>query len=183
MFRNTRQGYGLVAITAHWLSAVIVIGLFALGYWMVQLSYYSDWYHTAPYIHKSVGVLLFAATLLRLLWRFTNPKVADVEGQSRLVRLAAKLGHAALYLLLLLIMISGLLISTADGRGVEVFNWFVVPSAGELFAEQADRSGMVHQYAAYLLIGLVVVHALAALKHHFIDKDQTLIRMLKPNRG
>ena len=54
MFRNTKLSYGLIAIASHWLSAVAVIGLFAMGVWMVELTYYSPWYKTAPHWHKSV---------------------------------------------------------------------------------------------------------------------------------
>jgi cytochrome b561 len=82
-----------------------------------------------------------------------------------------------LYLLLFFIVVTGYLISTADNRGIEVFNWFVVPGFGEFFDHQADRAGLVHEWLAYSLIGLVLLHALGALKHHFIDKDATLKRM------
>lgn len=90
------------------------------------------------------------------------------------------LTHLLLYALIFLIICSGYLISTADGRPIEVFGLFDLPSAGELFAEQADRAGVVHKFAAYGLIALAVIHALAALKHHFFDKDETLKRMLNP---
>jgi len=89
------------------------------------------------------------------------------------------LAHSAIYLLLLLIMFSGYLISTADSRGIWVFEWFELPGFGSFIDDQADIAGLVHQYAAYSLIVLVVVHALGALKHHFIDKDSTLLRMVK----
>lgn len=64
--------------------------------------------------------------------------------------------------------------STADGRAIEVFNWFSMPAVGELFLNQADIAGEIHYYLAYSLIGLAALHALAALKHHYINKDNTL---------
>ena len=67
MFRNSKLAYGITAIVTHWLSAIVVIGLFAVGVWMVELTYYSAWYKTAPHLHKSVGILLLAVTLFRLL--------------------------------------------------------------------------------------------------------------------
>jgi len=76
------------------------------------------------------------------------------------------------------LMISGYLISTADGRAIEVFNLISLPSLGELFTDQEDLSGIVHKYLAYALMVTVILHALAALKHHFIDRDNTLLRML-----
>ena len=75
-------------------------------------------------------------------------------------------------------MISGYLMSTSDNRAIEIFNWFSVPALGELFANQEDISGMIHEYAAYILIAVSAIHALAAMKHHIIDKDETLKRML-----
>jgi cytochrome b561 len=80
---------------------------------------------------------------------------------------------------LLSLFISGYLISTADGRAIEVFNWVSVPALGELFENQEDVAGDIHFYLAWTLIGLAVVHALAALKHHFINKDDTMKQMLR----
>lgn len=180
MYKNTRTSYGLIAIFFHWFSALTIIGLFGLGYWMVDLDYYSEWYRTGPHIHKSTGLLLLLLTLGRLAWKSINIK-PEVIANNNLEALSARFAHALLYLLMLVIMISGYLISTADGRGIEVFDWFTVPSAGELFNEQEDISGLVHEYAAYAIICFAALHALAALKHHFINRDNTLTRMLKPN--
>lgn len=185
MLRNSNQTYGLVTIGLHWLSALAVIGLFALGLWMVELTYYSSWYKTAPDIHKSVGVLLLMATLFRLIWRACSVQPEAEPSHKAWEKRAASIAHLGLYTLLLVIMFAGLLISTADGRGVMVFNWFELPAIGELFENQADIAGLIHEYAAYSLIGLVVVHAAGAIKHHVIDKDNTLMKMLsfkKANR-
>ncbi|WP_337843211.1 cytochrome b [Rheinheimera sp.] len=175
------KSYSRLQISLHWIVALMVIGLFASGFWMVELTYYSPWYKTAPFWHKSVGLVLALLVLWRLLLRLNNGPVEPVSGHSKAVKTASHLAHAALYLLLVLIVCSGYLISTADGRGIEVFGWFELPSLGQLFDQQADRAGLVHQWAAYSLIALVVLHALAALKHHFVDKDLTLKRMLSSN--
>lgn len=174
--KTETQNYNLVARVVHWLSALVVIGLFALGLWMVDLSYYSEWYRTAPHWHKSIGLLLGGLTLFRLVWKVVtaSPKV---EGASYEV-LGAKLAHLAMYAILFVLFCSGYLISTADGRGIDVFNWFTVPSVGALIDNQADIAGEVHFYAAWSLIILAAVHALAALKHHFINKDNTLRKMI-----
>jgi cytochrome b561 len=178
MFKDSESGYGLISIVLHWVSALSVIGLFAVGFWMVDLTYYSSWYKTAPDLHKSVGVLLFVATLIRLLWRLVNPKPKGLTEHKRWEKVLGSLVHNLLYLLLLIIMLSGYLISTADGRAIVVFGLVSLPSMGELFNEQADIAGVIHQYLAYSLIGIVVVHALGAIKHHIIDKDTTLVRMI-----
>ncbi|REL30367.1 cytochrome b [Thalassotalea euphylliae] len=178
MLKDSESQYGIVSKFFHWLSAIVVIGLFAVGFWMVDLSYYSQWYKTAPHWHKSIGILLLIATFMRLLWKLLTPSPKAVQSTSASLQKAATIMHYLLYLLLILIMTSGYLISTADGRAIEVFTWFNVGSLGELFANQEDIAGVVHEYLAYTLIALVVVHALAALKHHFIDKDETLRRMI-----
>ena len=176
-WRNSTSHYGLVSILMHWLVALAVFGLFGLGYWMVGLDYYSGWYKTAPDLHKSIGLVLFAVMLLRVLWRWVSPAPASLPNHGRLNRLASKLGHGFLYLGLFVLMISGYLISTADGRGIEVFGLFEVPASLTSIPDQEDVAGLVHEYLAWALVIFAGVHALAALKHHVIDRDRTLLRM------
>lgn len=168
--------YSAIARFFHWSSALTVFGLFGVGLWMVDLTYYSEWYKTAPHWHKSIGILLAFLTLARVIWKHlsVSPKI---EGKPFEV-LAAKWVHIAMYALLFVMFFSGYLISTADGRGIEVFGWFEVPSIGELFANQPDIAGNIHYYSALTLIGLAALHGIAALKHHFIDKDDTLRKMI-----
>ncbi|GDY26892.1 cytochrome b [Agarivorans sp. Toyoura001] len=180
--RNTEQGYGWVAIGLHWLVALSVFGLFGLGLFMVDLNYYSSWYQTAPMIHKSVGILLFMVMLFRLLWRGLNPHPVSPENHQQWEKTGAKVGHFLLYLILFCLMISGYLISTADGRAISVFEWFEIPATVTGINQQEELAGDVHEILAWTLIALVAGHGLAALKHHFIDKDSTLVRMLKPTK-
>lgn len=178
MVRNTRSSFGLMAISLHWLTAMTVLGLFALGLWMVDLTYYDPWYRSAPWIHKSIGVLLFAALLLRLSWHRLNPRPEPLSTHSPWERRAAGVVQVLLYVLLAAVMISGYLISTADGRAVDVFDWFSVPATVTGLDNQEDLAGDVHLALAIVLVSLALVHALAALKHHFLDRDPTLKRML-----
>ncbi len=172
------KSYAKSQILLHWLMAVVVFGLFGVGFWMVDLTYYSEWYRIAPHWHQSVGFLLALAWVSRIVLLRIHGKPAPLESHKPAEIRAAHFTHALLYLLMLCLFISGYLISTADGRAIAIFNWFELPGLGELFAEQADISGTVHQYAAYGLIALVVIHAAGALKHHLIDKDDTLNRIL-----
>ena len=176
-WRNSTSHYGLVSIVLHWLVALVVFGLFGLGYWMVDLDYYSSWRQTAPDLHKSIGLVLFAVMLARVVWRRVNPPPASLPNHGRMTRLASKLGHGFLYLGLFVLMISGYLISTADGRGIPVFGLFEVPASLTSIPDQEDVAGLVHEYLAWTLVIFAGVHALAALKHHFIDRDRTLARM------
>ena len=145
-WRNTVTAYGLLSIGMHWLVALAVFGLFGLGLWMVDLDYYSSWRHTAPELHKGIGLCLFALMLLRLLWRFVSPPPASLSSYSRLTRLGAKLGHSVLYLGLFAVMLAGYLISTADGRGISVFGWFDVPASHY----QHSRAGRCRRCGALL---------------------------------
>lgn len=176
--RNSAQGYGLVAVLLHWLVAVATLGLFALGLWMTGLSYYDDWYKRAPDLHRGIGVLLFGVMLVRVAWRALDVTPGDVPGIPPLQRRIAHAAHLLLYLLLFALVASGYLISTADGRAVEVFDLFTVPATLVGLPRQEDVAGAVHWYLALTLIALAGLHALAALKHHFIDRDRSLRRML-----
>ena len=175
--RNTKETYGLLAVTLHWIIALGVIGIAVLGLWMTGLDYYSNWYQLAPFWHKSIGITLAVLIVLRLIWRLANPKPAPLAHHKRWEINLARLIHGLLYVLLFVIITSGYLISTAKGRGVSVFGWFQVPALITGLPSQADRAGFVHYWLGVTLLGLVALHALGALKHHFLDHDSTLRRM------
>ncbi|PCJ32123.1 MAG: cytochrome B [Gammaproteobacteria bacterium] len=175
-FKNNSKQYGIVAILFHWLMAVVIIGLFFLGDYMVDLTYYDSWYVSAPNWHRSIGAISFLLLALRFIWRLKNIHPAGL-GQMWENRLASYV-HSLFYLLLLIIMISGYLITTADGQAISVFNWFDIPATVYGFTNQEDIAGEIHYYLATGLILLVILHALAAFKHHFINRDATLRRML-----
>lgn len=176
--RNTEQGYGVLAIFLHWLVAFVVIGMFSLGVWMTGLTYYDQWYKLGPAIHKSIGILLFLVMLVRVIWRILNVKPKDDPLMSSLQRRVAHSVHLILYGLIFAMIISGYLISTADGRPIEVFGLFSVPATITGVANMEDLAGKVHWYLALLLLSLAALHTMAALKHHFIDRDHTLKKML-----
>lgn len=178
-WRNGETGYGLVAIGLHWLVAVAVFGLFALGWWMVELTYYDNWYRQAPAIHKAVGVLLFLVLVARLSWRWLNPS-PRLLGRAW-ERRVARVVHGGFYLLLFALMIAGYLISTADGSEIDVFGLFSVPATVSDLPDQEDIAGDVHRWLAWTVIAMAGLHTLAALKHHFVDRDDTLRRMLRPD--
>lgn len=177
-WKNSAQGWGWTSIVIHWISALVLIALFALGLWMVDLTYYDEWYRTAPYIHKSMGVLLLGLTLVRLVWYYSNQRPKLLESYSDIEKTAAKWAHGLMYLFMFLVMISGYFISTADGRSIDIFGWFEIPAVVLMIENQEDLAGDIHFVLSVLLISIVVVHAAAAMKHHWVDKDPTLKRML-----
>lgn len=178
LWKNTPTRFGHLSVLIHWLVAITVYGMFALGLWMVSLGYYDGWYHKAPEIHKSIGIILFIVMIVRVIWRFTSPPPKPLSSYSHFTRISAILAHIMLYLVLFAILISGYLISTADGQPINVFGWFEIPALITEGATQADTAGQIHLYLAWFVVVLSLLHGAAALKHHFIDRDVTLKRML-----
>lgn len=172
---DTTSSYGIVTWALHWVMFVAILVVFGLGLWMVDLDYYSPWYTKAPDIHRSVGMLLLFALVFRLAWRALNPKPSDAE-LTRFERIASAIVHWGFYPLLFALLISGYLISTAAGKPVSVFGWFDVP-ATLTGSGQESTSGYIHMILAWTTIGLVAIHALAAIKHQLWDKGHTLTRM------
>src|SRR3569833_4795641 len=77
LIRDTSEGYGLVSRLFHWLMALAIVAMFALGLWMVGLDYYSPYYNSAPDVHRSIGMILLFALIVRWLWRLANPRQAE----------------------------------------------------------------------------------------------------------
>lgn len=182
MLRNTKEGFGLVAILFHWIAAILALGLFASGLWMTGLSYYDPWYHRAPDLHRAFGVTLALLLVLRLAWRLLNPRPRPEPGMQRWERVAAAITHWAMYVLLFAIIAAGYVLSTADGRSVDVFGLFSVPPLFGNIRHLEDPAGELHYWMAMTLAALVILHTLAAFKHHILDRDRTLLRILVPAR-
>ncbi|MCK9909981.1 cytochrome b/b6 domain-containing protein, partial [Microbacteriaceae bacterium K1510] len=117
--RDTTTGYGLPTRLVHWLMAIAIVGMYVLGLWMVDLNYYSPYYRSAPDLHRSVGMLLLFALVLRFGWRIFSIRPND-DDLSAIERIASRIVHWGFYPLLFALMFSGYLMSTADGRPVEV---------------------------------------------------------------
>lgn len=179
MIKNTNRQYGAIAILMHWSVAILIIGLFAMGIWMRGLGYYDSWYQTAPLLHKSLGLLVFFLLLFKLIWRVYDPAPAPEANLKIWERRLSKLVHGVLYLLPFIIIVSGYLIATADDNKVAFFELFELPPLFKAFEHQEDIAGEVHEILSWVTIAIVALHALAAFKHHLIDKDATLSRMLR----
>lgn len=163
--------------------AIALIGLYFLGDWMVDLGYYDTWYHKAPTLHKSIGMVVAAILVFRVAWSYMQPRPAPIEEKQWRVMLA-KVAHLGLYVMSAFIIVSGYLITTAKGQGIDIFGLLEFPA---LFAENVDRgelAGKLHDIGSQVFMLMVLLHTLAALAHHYVFKDATLKRMLrvdKPN--
>jgi cytochrome b561 len=180
MFKNSKDGYGWISIFIHWLMAISLLFMFGLGLYMVELTYYDAWYKGSLSLHKSIGLILLVLFIFRVFWRVTNIKPKPLPGE-KWEQLSAHWMHRALYLFMFILMVSGYLISTADGRAIVVFDVIHVPALPWAIDNQEDIAGIIHEYLAWLLMIMASAHAVAAIKHHFVNKDDGLIRMLRTN--
>jgi cytochrome b561 len=168
--------YGAVAMVLHWLTAMLVVANLTLGVSMVGLPisprklYWYLW-------HKTIGLTVFVLTSARLGWRAVRPPPPPVP-MPRWQRRASATSHAALYGLLFLIPISGYLYSSATGVQVVWLGLVPLPNLVPKDKALGDALRLVHVSLNLLLAGVVLVHAAAALWHHFIHRDAVLRRML-----
>jgi cytochrome b561 len=174
---NFSSHYGWVSIILHWSMALLLVGMYLLGDYMVDLDYYDDWYHKAPAFHKSIGVVLGLALIFRIVWNYAQCKPIPYEDNLILITLA-KLAHLAIYVLIVLLLISGYLISTAKGQGINVFYLFELPALLANNSARGEIAGNIHATTGIIFILIVVLHAIAGFIHHFVFKDRTLTRIL-----
>lgn len=180
MLKDSVSSYGLVSILLHWVCALLIFFAFGLGIYMVDLDYYSSWYHRAPEIHIELGLSIFFLMCLRLFWRTRNKAPAAIPSISKNTLWAASLVKVLLYVAIFIICFTGYLITTAEGQGASFFDIFSIPASVQLSTQNVDRAGAIHKYIAWIVIALALAHGLAALFHHFIKRDKTLVRMLNP---
>ncbi|MFV8782524.1 cytochrome b [Microbulbifer sp. SA54] len=178
MLINTRQCYGTVAIALHWLMAMLLIGLIALGLYMTSLPDVGFDKEKLGLIvlHKECGILALALAMVRLAWRVGNVLPELVGDLPDWQKVAARFVHLCFYGLMFALPISGWLMSSA--ASIPVF--FFGVRLPDLIAHNDYQFQMlvdVHEWLGYVLIGLIVLHAGAALKHHFISRDSTLKNM------
>ncbi len=175
--RNSKSQYGSVAKFLHWLMFLLIVGLLIVGNVMEDIEPLSLRFQVYG-LHKSIGISVLILVAVRLFWKITNTAPSLPAHMKPIEKLMAKSGHAALYLLLIAMPVSGWMMSSAAGFPVSVFGLFTLP---DLVAP--DRHLMkdledVHELLANAIMALVSIHALAALMHHFYHKDDVLRRML-----
>jgi cytochrome b561 len=176
MIRNSSTRWGHISIGLHWLTAVLIVGLAVVGLIMTELP--NSAFKMQVYaLHKSFGLTVLALTLLRLAWRLMAGVPAALPAP-HLQTLAAKATHGLLYVLLIAMPLSGWLFNSASGFPLRWFNLVQLP---KLFTgynpELKHLAHELHETGFYLMAALLLVHAGAALFHHYVKKDDTLKRM------
>jgi cytochrome b561 len=176
MANHHRSGYGRISRWLHWSMAALILVVLALGLTVEELAKgpertaLMDW-------HQSLGVLVLTLAALRLLWRLANPPPRPLGGA--LSRRLAPLMHWSLYALMIAQPLSGWLLVQAEGHQLSLFGSLELPvlvTESETLEETLEG---VHGTVWVLLVLAVLGHAAAALKHHLVDRDATLIRMLR----
>lgn len=177
MLASAGQIYSATTKVLHWLIALLIIGLIWLGWYMVDLTYFDKWYNSSLAIHKSLGMLVLPLAGAKILWAFSSPAPAFVDTIKPWERVAARSTHVVLYVMMVVIPVTGYAISTSAGSGVSFFDLFDIPAVLPESEALRDLAVELHYYLSYGAAILVAIHTLAALKHQFIEKDGTLSRM------
>ncbi len=175
--RNDENRYGAVAQAFHWLTVVLVFALVGIAMYMDDLPLGPEKIRVFN-LHKSIGVTVLALTVLRLLWRQVSPKPALPAGMKQWEWMAAHIGHLLLYVLLIVQPAIGIVHSWSANFPVVVFGLFTMPNLTGPNPGLKEILEEVHSSVGWGLVGLVLVHIAAALRHHFILKDDVLRRML-----
>ncbi len=176
--KNTPERFGLITKLLHWLIATAIIVLIWLGWYMVDLTYFDKWYHKSLTWHKSLGMLVLGTALLKIGWQIYSPLPDTTKRLPAWERLGADIMHKLLLAMMFLIPVTGYLISTSSGKVVDIFGWFDIPALVSGNTELRDLAIDLHYYLAYGATVLLLGHLGAALKHQFIDRDNTLTKML-----
>ncbi len=184
-FQNTSTRYGLVAVALHWLIALLFLIMVGLGLTMTRLPITGPWTFPLFQLHKSIGVTIFALVALRVAWRAGNKAPSLPSNLRPWERALAHLTHYGLYAALILMPLTGWITVSASPLGIPTVLYGVVPLPHIGFiAARPDKemietaAGWVHKAIAWTAVALVCLHFAAALKHHFILKDDVLRRML-----
>ena len=175
--RDTASNYGFTSIWLHWISAGLVAVLFVSGQFVEDMSRgAAKWELMA--VHQSLGMLLFIVVLARLLWRLGQGFPDPVDKQGSVLTKLSRLWHWILLGFLMIIPVSGYLLTET---GLGDLNFFGLAALPDLIGADRDVHEFfeeIHELLGNLLLPLVGVHVLAALKHHYFDRDATLKRMV-----
>lgn len=176
--KNTENSYGLVSRSLHWLTALLVIAMLIGGFFMDDLD--KSIKPTVYMIHKSIGLLIFSLLVIRLIWNLTTGLPNYEKTLTKTEQKISTAGHHILYVLLIVMPLTGLFMSVASKHYPSFFGLFSIESLPGIpqtkaFAKLMNES---HEIIAWIFIAFVLLHIGAALKHKFILKNTVLDRML-----
>ncbi len=183
MMRNTKQSWGSAARLFHWGLGFAIIGMLAYGWWMNHMAARPDrlFYRS---IHADIGYVILLLMVIRLVWRAINPAPEPAADTPRWERILASATHWALYAVTIIVALLGWAHSGAhDPSYADWFGLFRVPQFTTPDKATASFFEHRHIYAAYVLAGLVALHVVAALYHHFIKHDSVTARMVSGEAG
>jgi cytochrome b561 len=176
-FRNTTRSWGALSKALHWIIVILIINQWliaeradGLPLGMAKLQ--------ALGLHKSFGMTILALALFRLVWRWMNPTPASPAGTKTWERVLANLAHFLLYALIFALPLSGWLMSSAKNYSVSWFNLFQFPNLVGKNDNVYELTHDLHHLLFKILVVVAVLHIAGALKHHFIDRNDVLKRML-----
>lgn len=178
---NSDSAWGAPSKFFHWFVAALIFAQFALG-WLAAGWRLSPAKLNLFVWHKSIGMVILALVLLRLMWRLANPSPTLPEDTPAWERFAAHMSHALLYVLMIGMPLSGWIINSAAGIPFSIFWTVPLPAVVAPDKHTAALATLVHFSLFLVFAVLLVVHIGAALWHHFIKRDRVLIRML-PSKG
>jgi len=177
LMAEPRNRYSTVSLIFHWLIAALVV--LQIGLVIARDGVERETAGALMDAHKSVGLSILVLTLARIGWRLANPAIPLPETMARWQKLAARATHILFYVLLIGMPLGGWAASSAAGRDISffgLFNWPLLPIGGG--REAAGRFMDMHELGAWTLYVLVALHVAGALKHHFVDRDNVLHRMI-----
>ena len=180
--RNPSHRWAAVSQLLHWATLGLIVWIAWLGLTMVDLPN-TPAKINAYALHKSLGLTLLALVAVRVAWRLFAGAPRPVRGTPAWQERIAALTHVGLYVLLLAIPLSGWLFNSASGYPLQWFRKFNLPALAGRDEALAALARNVHEWGFWLLVALVAAHAGAALFHHFVQRDDTLLRMLPRLRG
>jgi cytochrome b561 len=175
--RNTPRRWGAIAQLLHWLIVLFIVAQFTLATLFEQLPAGAKKL-TLLSRHKSIGITILMLALVRLAWRWSNPTPTLPDTLKPYERTLARLTHALLYVLLFAVPLSGWLMSSARGFPVSWFGFLQLPDLVPKNKALYEALLTTHGILAWTLGVVATVHLVAALKHHFVLKDDVLRRML-----
>lgn len=175
--RNSANHYTKTAVALHWLVAFGIFGAFSLGLYMHELPLSPTKLRLYSY-HKWAGVTIFLFALVRLAWRATHPAPPLPGDMPPWQRVAAHAIHHLLYVLILAVPLTGWLMSSAKGFQTVWFGLLPLPDLLAKNKELGETLALVHQALNFGMAALVIAHVGAAIKHHIVDRDDILARML-----